>query len=157
MKLTPMSETQARAICTWSYTPPYNIYDMGPWDLVIERGWTIGDPEVRAREMLAVVDDEDLLLAYVRLSEDQGRWMLGIGLHPQQCGRGLGLAATALAVREHQERAPGASLWLEVRDWNLRAIRCYEKAGFEVVDTVERVTGIGPGTFVVMRRVPPPD
>ncbi len=147
-----MSEDQARAVCTWSYPPPYDIYGMGPWSQVIEKGWTLGDARRRDREMQSVVDEVGALLGYVRLSEHDGRWMMGIGLHPEQCGRGLGVAVIKLCVDAHCRAAPGRDLWMEVRDWNTRAIRCYKHAGFVIVDRAERVTGIGPGKFLVMRR-----
>ena len=154
MQRTPMSEAHARAICTWSYDSPYDIYNMGPWSLVISKGWTLGNPTQREREMLSVVDEDGVLLAYLRLSEADGRPMVGIGLHPEYCSRGLGAGVIGLGIAEHQVRAPGTRLWLEVRDWNRRAIRCYERSGFEVGKSVERVTGVGPGTFVVMHRDP---
>ncbi len=47
-----MSEAHARSICTWCYPPPYEIYDTGPWALVVENGWTLGHAR-RAREMLS--------------------------------------------------------------------------------------------------------
>jgi len=56
-----------------------------------------------------------------------------------------------LGLEEHQRRSPERPLWLEVQDWNTRAIRCYERVGFEVVEKVERETGIGAGVYVVMR------
>lgn len=44
-------------------------------------------------------------------------------------------------------------MYLEVRTWNTRAVRCYEKAGFRVVgEPVKRVTLSGEGTFYHMVR-----
>lgn len=44
-------------------------------------------------------------------------------------------------------------MYLEVRTWNTRAVRCYEKAGFRVVGKpVKRVTLSGEGTFYHMVR-----
>ncbi len=154
MQATGMSEAHARVICTWSYAPPYDVYSMGPWSLVVERSWTLADETQRACEMLSLVDEAGTLVGYLRLHEQDGRWLVGVGLAPTRCGEGLGAAAVALAVREHQRRAPGATLWLEVRDWNVRAIRCYERAGFEVVERVAREAETGRGVFAVMRRTP---
>ena len=44
-------------------------------------------------------------------------------------------------------------MYLEVRTWIARAVRCYEKAGFRVVgEPVKRVTLSGEGTFYHMVR-----
>lgn len=154
MLLRAMTEGHAREVSTWRYPAPYDIYDMGPWELVLEKGWGLGDPEARAKEMLAAVEPSGGLLAYLRLSWHHDRWMLGVGLHPTRCGQGLGAQVVQLGMYEHLRRSPGRSLWLEVRDWNRRAIRCYEKAGFVQQGRLERVTGIGPGTFVTMHFPP---
>ncbi len=130
---------------------------MGPWELVVEKGWALGKAQVRQREMLAVLDAQDCLMAYLRLSTHQRDGnVMGIGLHPDRCGRGLGAAVVELGVREHRRRLPGQPLWMEVRRWNTRAIRCYQRAGFRIVGQVDRVTPPGPGTFVVMRYAEPP-
>ena len=46
---------------------------------------------------------------------------------------------------------PGKPLYLEVRTWNTRAVRCYEKAGFRIDgEPVHRTTAAGEGTFYRM-------
>jgi len=60
---------------------------------------------------------------------------------------------TALAWDLSQRLYPGKPMYLEVRTWNTRAVRCYEKAGFRVVgEPVKRVTHSGEGTFYHMVR-----
>lgn len=60
---------------------------------------------------------------------------------------------TALAWELSQRLYPGKPMYLEVRTWNTRAVRCYEKAGFRVVgEPVKRVTLSGEGTFYHMVR-----
>jgi len=44
-------------------------------------------------------------------------------------------------------------LYLEVRTWNIRAIKCYQKAGFRIDgQAYELTTGIGTGIFYRMIR-----
>ncbi len=155
LALSALSETQAREVCAWRYPAPWDIYDMGPWDRVLTEGYGLGIPEIRAREFLAVTTGRDELVAYLRLSSHGGRWMLGVGLHPERCGGGLGGRCVTLGWVEHRHRRPDAPLWLEVRDWNTRAARCYAAAGFEPAGTVERTTALGPGTFLMMSRSMP--
>lgn len=43
---------------------------------------------------------------------------------------------------------PNKPLYLEVRTWNIRAVKCYQKAGFRIDgQAYELTTGIGTGTF----------
>ena len=48
------------------------------------------------------------------------------------------------------ENYPDKKLSLEVRGFNKRAIKCYERAGFKVVKTYHKDTPIGPGEFIYM-------
>lgn len=44
-------------------------------------------------------------------------------------------------------------LYLEVRTWNIRAVKCYEKAGFQIEgEPFELTTGIGTGMFYRMTK-----
>jgi [ribosomal protein S18]-alanine N-acetyltransferase len=151
LELSPLTEVLARQVCTWRYPEPWHIYDMGPWELVIAEGYGLGDPARRQREFLGALDLDGELVAYLRLSHHHERWMLGLGVHPARCDRGLGRACVELAWAEHASRHPGTPLWLEVRSWNTRAVRCYGAAGFEPAGAVSRTTPLGPGEFVVMR------
>lgn len=48
---------------------------------------------------------------------------------------------------------PNKPLYLEVRTWNIRAVKCYQKAGFRIDgQAYELTTGIGTGTFYRMIR-----
>ena len=46
---------------------------------------------------------------------------------------------------------PEKPLYLEVRTWNKRAIKCYQKAGFNICgDAFELQTPVGTGSFYKM-------
>ena len=48
---------------------------------------------------------------------------------------------------------PNKPLYLEVRTWNIRVVKCYQKAGFRIDgQAYELTTGIGTGTFYRMIR-----
>ncbi len=50
-------------------------------------------------------------------------------------GRGIGRSAIAQAVAAFRNACPGVGLSLHVRHSNLRAIACYQRAGFVIVDS----------------------
>lgn len=152
LTLAPLDEPRARAVATWRYPAPWDVYDMGPWERVIAEGWALGDPDGRGAELLAVLDASGAMIAYLRFGVQEGVRMLGVGLHPDRCGHGLGPPVVELGWQEHRRRHPGEPLLLEVRSWNTRAIRCYARAGFAPDGELTRVTALGPGHFVRMRR-----
>ena len=75
----------------------------------------------------------------------------GTSVRPDLCGQGYGQQMMKLAQTISQTLYPGKPLYLEVRSWNRRAIRCYEKAGFvaEGEPFIQR-TPIGEGEFIRM-------
>ena len=151
LELCPLLERHARQACAWpSYGGQHAIYDLPSWEEACSAGWGIVDPHRRRREFAALLDADGELVGYLRFVAVPGGVLLGIGLRPDRCDRGLGALAMELAVAEAHRRFTGRRLGLEVRSFNTRAIRCYQKAGFRTVATLRRRTGLGPGEFRVM-------
>jgi diamine N-acetyltransferase len=85
--------------------------------------------------LLVIADsDDDRTLGYVQITDihaiDQ-RGELGMCLHPRAQGQHLGSRALALLPPYLRRVWLLRKLTLRVRADNLRAIACYEKAGFE--------------------------
>ena len=124
----PFSEEDGRAVCTWRYPPPYDVYDLPPWETACARGYGVADAEKRAQ--FTAVCRGGALAGFFRLRPEDGGVTLGLGLAPEHCGQGLGGALLALCIGAAAARFPGKPLRLEVRAFNARAIRCYRAAGF---------------------------
>ena len=62
---------------------------------------------------------------------------IGIYLHPERCGHGLGSSAL-LALQRHLFRFGMHALRLDVAQDNTRAVRAYLRAGWAVVDSFSR-------------------
>ena len=137
----------AREVCTWRYPAPYDIYNEPDWDAVVRLGWDLADARARREEFLAGV-----LAGFLHLKRQGDCVMLGVGLRPDLCGRGLGIRAMELACAEAEKRDAGVPLRLEVRTFNARARKCYEQAGFCTVDRYIRQTPLGDGEFFLMER-----
>ena len=82
---------------------------------------------------------------------------MGLGLHPDRTGRGLGQGFVALGMRHARAVFGPVDLRLTVASFNLRAIRAYERAGFEPGKayvlpgaTVQPGVPPRPRTFIVM-------
>ncbi len=146
-----MDETEKEAVSAWKYEGAYGLYNLPPYEVQKERGTAFTDPE-RAKNYYAYYEGS-VLIGFTNLSEGAREVSVGIGVRPSLCGRGYGPRILLRAAELARELYPGKPLSLEVRTWNRRAVRCYEKAGFQI-DGVpfKRSTPIGTGLFYRMVR-----
>lgn len=151
-RVLPMTEEHAAEISTWQYDPPYNIYGWLPWDQMKALEIEFGDPQLRSQQYVSIVSNqhEQLLVGFAQLFPIEGVTRLGLGMRPSLCGKGYGLAFVSSIVNEARKRNPSHVIDLEVLTWNARAIRVYEKAGFVIDDTYERMTPEGTQLFHCM-------
>lgn len=146
-----LTKADKRVICGWRYPGEYAAYDMPTYDEVVRAGGSFTDP-AKEKEFLGFTEG-GALVGFVRLKEEPKELFVGIGVAPELCGRGYGRQMLAQAAVLAGKRWPGKPLYLEVRTWNRRAIRCYEKAGFHIVgEPYELTTGCGPSLFCRMTR-----
>ncbi len=144
-----LSEENAREICTWQYEGEYTVYNLSDWDIVVKNHWELSSKKIRERDFLAIFNKKDLV-AYGVLKLKDNRVFLGIGLKPNWCGKGYGERIMELIINESQKRYSDKKIVLEVRSFNQRAIRCYQKVGFEIKDKYVRKTLTGSGEFYYM-------
>jgi GNAT superfamily N-acetyltransferase len=78
-----------------------------------------------------VLDEEPAALALIAL-RDRAGWVGGMGTVPRYRRRGMGERALIAGLAGLSDRGADVA-WLEVIDQNQRALRLYEKLGFEVV------------------------
>lgn len=135
-----MTEEDGRAICEWRYPEPYELFRWPPWATMQEHGREFADHEIRREQYMAVrnADNNRELVGYVQWFPMDRTLRIGMGLRPDCCDRGWGATLAALVVQEGMRREPEAEIDLEVEQWNKRAIRVYEKAGFIITDEYER-------------------
>lgn len=149
-QIVAMTETFARCILEWRYEPPYDVYNYhaSAAHLLDAAKW--------GKVTFAVLDAEDTLVGELTVGfvDDREQWVslaemesgrlegsrlwIGFGLRPDLTGRGLGgefvQACVAFAVRHARLVYAHAmeGIGLGVYAFNQRAIRVYERAGFEV-------------------------
>ena len=91
------------------------------------------------------------MVGFINLREVDDYVHFGIGVVPDLCGQGYGQQIASMACELASEIYPEKEVCLEVRTWNKRAIRCYEKAGFRIVgEPITKTTPIGTGQFYKM-------
>ncbi len=154
MEIRPFTEADAIAVSTWRYPAPYDVYNEPDWETVLERGYDVTDPKAREEQYRSLYVGEELVGNFrltFHYAEEGDYVMLGIGLKPDCCGKGMGREAMELVIAEAERRWPGELLRLVVRPFNKRAMKCYSKVGFVPVGTARMRTGDGSVTeFVVM-------
>jgi [ribosomal protein S18]-alanine N-acetyltransferase len=161
-RFAPITEAEARAIAEWRYVGPYAVYTT-PEE----------DREAAAREMLdprspyfAVRDAAGHLVGFFaygsaaevgdlgapHLLTADGMLSVGLGLRPDLTGNGRGPAFVEAGL------AHARALWhprifrLYVLSFNRRAMRVYERVGFEPVGLLRVPYEGGEREFVEMRR-----
>lgn len=149
LAISPLTETDARNICRWHYPPPYNVYDYPDWELMCQKGFDLTDAQKRDEEYIAFRYMNGLV-AFGRIFSTERYVLLGIGLRPDFCGKGLGKAVMLHLIALAAQRFPHLIPALEVRTFNQRAIRCYEACGFKRIKRYYRNTLYGEDQFYFM-------
>lgn len=142
-------ETDAKSICGWRYESPYDIYNYPNWETIIQQKWGMADETKRKTEFYTIKNDNGLL-GFFRLVKYDSFVMLGLGIKPEMCGCGLGEQVMSCIKKVFSERYPNDLLCLEVRSFNMRAIKCYGKAGFIIKDKYFKKTPKDSAEFVLM-------
>jgi aminoglycoside 6'-N-acetyltransferase/ribosomal-protein-alanine N-acetyltransferase len=130
---------------TWHYEPPYDFYD--------------DDREpVKNPERFYAVSDDAGVVGFLYLEEREADVFYGLGLRPDLTGRGLGLDFVRFGLDFAHRRFPGRRIILDVAEFNVRARKVYERAGFRLTGEPHAKPGYGDVTFVDMeeasRRTP---
>lgn len=151
----PMGEASARAILDWRYEAPYDLYNLNSGDTE-EMVRFFSDPQ---NAYHAIADDEGVLVAYSCFGRDaqvpggdydDPALDIGLGVRPDLTGKGHGLVFVSAVLRFAQRAYTTALFRVTVAEFNNRALRVWEKAGFQHVQTFAKE---GHGIpFVVLTR-----
>lgn len=133
-----MDETDASAIQAWSYEEPYQIYN---WEAEDD----ISEMLDRRSPHYAVLDERDELIGFFAYGSSAQVWSsvephlfsesktitVGLGMRPDLTGKGLGLAFVNAGLDFARDQFKPDYFRLFVLTFNERAIRVYERAGFQ--------------------------
>lgn len=146
-----LTEADKREICGWHYEGEYAIYDLPSYEEMKEAKSGFLNPE-REKNFRVFLDGETIV-GFVNILEEEREVFIGIGAAPDLCGRGYGRRMLLEAYRISKELYPEKPLYLEVRSWNSRAVKCYQNAGFMIDgEAFQQETHLGMGTFYRMVR-----
>ncbi len=144
-----MDQFDADAIAAWQYEPPYSFYD---WTADADDLALLLDAETRDGRFFAFADETDALVGFFEFRLDGTDVVVGLGLRPDLTGRGLGRQFVDAGLAFARERFAPAGFRLSVATFNKRAIRVYERCGFQPGRTYDHATNGGVHPFLEMSR-----
>ncbi|TCJ01527.1 GNAT family N-acetyltransferase [Cytobacillus praedii] len=131
-----MTEHFAVEILNWKYEAPYDFYNN---DLCTEN-----IKELLEQTYYAVVNENDFLIGFfcigssaqVPIGLEYGAYSdgyidIGLGMKPELTGKGYGYSYFSYLLQYIRETYTDNNVRLTVAKFNQRAIRLYEKLGFE--------------------------
>jgi ribosomal-protein-alanine N-acetyltransferase len=128
---------------SWRYPPPFDFYD---GDV---------DPPLNPERYFAARDADAGLLGFYYFEEKPPDLDYGLGQRPDLVGRGLGLEFFRAGLDFARERYRPRRVYLHVAEFNERARKVYERAGFEVVSRhVRSFERFGEVPFLTMAENP---
>ncbi len=156
--LRPITQADAEEISRWRYGEPYSMYDGDPASVA-----SLLEPRFLYH---SVYDERGELSGYFCFGEDArvpaGRQLgvyerepaldVGLGMRPDLAGRGLGAEFVLAGLRFAKEAYSPPAFRLTVAASNRRAVRVYERVGFEKVQTFGARTPDGGREWLLMRR-----
>ena len=130
-KIALLSQKNARIIADeWHYDGQYAFYDMKndqeDYDEIIS-------PKLRKNNYFQVLDTNDNLVAFFCLDPDKKKREqveVGLGLAPNLTGHGLGSEFITVIENFVKDNYDYKIIVLSVADFNLRAIKVYQMAGY---------------------------
>jgi RimJ/RimL family protein N-acetyltransferase len=118
LRIEPASADVLAERAAWRYPPPYDFYD--------DDGIPPKNPEL----FYGAYDEDGALVGFYFFASRGEDVFYGLGLRPDLTGRGLGLEFVRAGIAFATERFRPKRVILDVAEFNERAIRVYEQAGF---------------------------
>lgn len=139
-----MDEADARSILAWHYEPPYDIYNASGTTEAVQ---TLVNPR---HAYYAIVNEQNDLIAFCCFGQEAqvpgGDYRaaaldVGNGLRPDLTGQGLGLAIVNACLTFARAQFAPLAFRVTVAAFNSRALKVWQKAGFEAVQSFQSLAG----------------
>jgi ribosomal-protein-alanine N-acetyltransferase len=136
LQFSPMDEAAARTISKWRYEPPYEVYSMDREDADQLVGVFI-NPQYAYH---AITDRAGALAGYCCFGADaqvpggdydNPALDVGLGVRPDLTGQGLGATFVSAVLRFARQNMAPTEFRITVAEFNKRALRVWQKAGFQ--------------------------
>jgi len=141
LQVEPATADLFRERGTWRYPRPYDFYNDD------------GMPPKNPERFFSVSTEDGAVAGFFYFEERDDSVFYGLGLRPDLTGRGLGTSFVNVGLEFARSRFGRRRMVLDVAEFNERAIRVYERAGFRrTASKVRFFEGWGDVPFVDMER-----
>ena len=149
----PMTQEFAKEIAyNWKYDGVYSFYDMTAdeedlKEFLNEENW--------GKRIFAVGNRSNELIGfYSYYFEEEVMW-IGFGMRPDLTGKGYGYDFVKEGIMFGIKKFNNKNdyIMLAVADFNKRAIKLYEKLGFETIESYLQKTNGGQYNFIKMKKM----
>jgi ribosomal-protein-alanine N-acetyltransferase len=150
MIFVPMNEEYANEIIDWHYDGIYSFYDMTADKEDLEE---FKNPD-NWDSYFAVLNEEGELVGNYCYWFDNEILNIGFGIKPELTGKGLGQEFVLEGIKFLIDKLDYKEKYIElqVAEFNKRAIKVYERIGFEFVEEFMQKTNGGEYKFIRMRK-----
>lgn len=143
------TEKDGKDIGTWKYEGVYSFYDNDKTEAKKKWASNIHNEE----NAFVIYDEENQLIGNCSFNFDEDEIMFGVQMRPNQTGKGMGTGIVKSILDFGREKYKFDEIKLLVAKFNKRAIRIYEKLGFETIDEfVWHVNG-EKRDFIAMKKI----
>ncbi|MFC7060857.1 GNAT family N-acetyltransferase [Halobacillus seohaensis] len=147
MNFQPMSQEEAKQVVSWQYQGEYSFYDM---KADLEDYEKFIHPNTRNPHTYSAYEDGEFIGIFTAQIVGERTIDIGLGMRPDLTGRGMGQRFIEKGLKYVGEQIPFSEVTLAVASFNKRAIKVYERIGFETVHTFYQKTNGGEFLFVKM-------
>jgi RimJ/RimL family protein N-acetyltransferase len=139
----PADKKSAREFVQWEYPPPYNVYN-NPEEQLGEAVHYNIDP---VNNVYAMFNQDNELIGYCSYGPDgqvpggdysEKALDIGLMLKPELTGQGMGAAFAKEVIRNGLAKYTPKMLRVTIAAFNKRAIRTWEKNGFQKTQSFKR-------------------
>lgn len=138
LQIVPIHETQVQQLVCWRYAPPYEVYNLDPNSDEATLVYFL-DP---ANAYHAILDESGEMVGFCSFGADgqvpggdysSAALDIGMGMRPDLTGHGHGATFRDAVIAFALDNYTPPTLRVTIADFNQRAKRVWEKAGFEAV------------------------
>lgn len=136
----------------WKYEGSYSFYDMTADEEDLEE---FLNQDSWQEQYFAVLDDKSELIGFYSFTFECGIMWIGFGLKPELTGRKNGTEFVMAGINFGVERFgyKNSYVMLAVASFNKRAIKVYEKLGFQFEQKYIQKTNGGEYEFIKMKKI----
>lgn len=148
-----LSQKNAEVIAqNWHYDGQYSFYDMKNDQ---EDYNEIITPELRSDHYFQVLNENGQLTAFFCLDpieKEPSQVEVGLGMAPELTGHGRGITLMKIIQDFVEQKQQYKKIILSVAEFNQRAQKVYQKAGYRVTGTEDIASNGGTYKFILMAK-----